>query len=369
MRKICFVTTGDLRNNATAKRALSMANPLSDLGWKVYIILQDTKENHHRAQLECDERVSIFYIRCLSVMDELREKCKILHKIRPEYIYVCAFVLRNIVFCKFKCIKIVEHSELLSRIQNRGRIRKKLELLFEYFSIIYASGLVNASNYLQDVYKKRRGLVFLKRNIPLLYLPYAYTPDQIKVKTHVSGITREYKNKTVFIYLGTVTRNYGIFTIIEAAKALKEERRDFCVMVLGHGRDYGKAVEMVKKYDLEDWVYMLGFVEEEQIADYFSIASAFLSPMNDTIQDWARCPSKLYMYLPYKKPIITCRIGEPLSVLGENGLYYSTANSDSLKERMLDVINGKTIHSDVNPLLHTWEIRVKEFNDWIKKMF
>lgn len=369
LKTICFVTTGDIAAIATAKRALGLANPLSDLGWKVYIIMEDTKENRHRVSMECDERVNVFYFSCLSAIDEIHEKNKILNEIKPRYIYLCAFVFRNIVFCKYKCIKIVEHSELLSSILNRKRVRKFFELFLEYSSIIYADGIVNASNYLQKIYERRKDRILFKRKMPLLYLPYAYSSELMQIKSQIKNIPYDCENKKVFIYLGTVTRNYGIFTIIEAAKMLIEERTDFCIIVLGCGRDYDKAVETVKKCGLTGFVYMHGFVEEELIPCYFSTASAFISPMNDTIQDWARCPSKLYMYLPYKKPIITCRIGEPLSVFGENGLYYSPNDSLSLKERMLDVIKEKVVCSSVNPLLHTWEIRAKIFNEWIGKMY
>ena len=61
MKSICFVTTGDIKDIATAKRALGLANPLSDLGWEVSIIMEDTEENKHRVRLECDERVHVFY--------------------------------------------------------------------------------------------------------------------------------------------------------------------------------------------------------------------------------------------------------------------------------------------------------------------
>ena len=48
---------------------------------------------------------------------------------------------------------------------------------------------------------------------------------------------------------------------------------------------------------------MPGFVDEEDISQYFSVASAFISPMNDTTQDWVRCPSKMYLYLPIKNQL------------------------------------------------------------------
>ena len=45
MKSICFVTTGDIKDIATAKRALGLANPLTELGWQVSIIMEDTEEN------------------------------------------------------------------------------------------------------------------------------------------------------------------------------------------------------------------------------------------------------------------------------------------------------------------------------------
>lgn len=58
---ICFITTGDIKSIATAKRALGLANHLSDLEWKVSIIMDDTEENHHRAELECDSRTKVYF--------------------------------------------------------------------------------------------------------------------------------------------------------------------------------------------------------------------------------------------------------------------------------------------------------------------
>lgn len=369
LRTICFITTGDLKTNATSKRALGMADMLSDLGWKVYVIMEDTEENHHRALMECDARTTFLFFQQSSAFGEIKAKTKFLKKIRPDYVYLCAFVFRNMVFCGHKCIKIVEHSELMSAVCHRNRLRKVLDALLEYGSLMYADGFVNASKFLQEVYQARCGKFPWKVRMPMLYLPYAYNPQMMHIDISDHDIQKRYNAKTIFVYLGTISRNYGIYTIIEAARMLKVERDDFCVVVLGHGKDYNAAVRLIKEYELCDCVGMCGFVKEEDIPSYFSIASAFISPMNDTTQDWARCPSKLYMYLPYNKPVITCRIGEPLSVFGENGLYYLPGNASTLKERMTDVMERKVTTSQVNPLEHTWKSRVEVFDKWIDRMF
>ena len=113
----------------------------------------------------------------------------------------------------------------------------------------------------------------------------------------------------------------------------------------------------------------LYFVKEEDIPAYFTLADAFISPMNDTVQDWARCPSKLYMYLPYKKPIITCKIGEPYEVLKENGYYYTPGSEMSLSQSIMRLCQSGEWHLNINPLNHEWRTRTIEFNKWFQQYF
>ena len=373
MKSICFITTGDLKSNASAKRALGLANPLSNLGWQVSIIMEETAENHHRCELECDDNIRIYYFPQSSIWKELTYKNQLLHKINPDIIYLCAFVARNMVGWKHRSKKLVEHSELHSEgFEDRKSIRKIWDYFKEYLSLIYADGLLNASIFLEDTYKKRAKQVLYKKNMPMLYFPYAYNSKLMQKRydgTLEKFLPYPCKQQTIFIYLGSITQNYGVFTIVEAVKLLKEIATNFCVFLLGQGRDYEKTLALIDEYGLGKYVYLTGFVEEESIPAYFSMASAFISPMNDTIQDWARCPSKLYMYLPFKKPIITCKIGEPYHTLKEQGLYFSPGDSEGLQSQMLKVVRKEAVTLDIDSDKYTWEAKADELNVWIEKNF
>ena len=151
MKSICFVTTGDIKDIATAKRALGLANPLSDLGWQVSIIMEDTEENRHRVGLECRDDIRVCYFPRCHASKELAYKRRLLREIDPDFVYLCAFVVRNIVGWKHTCKKLVEHSELQTGIDDRKGLRRMLDYIIEYASLIYADGLLNASAYLQDI--------------------------------------------------------------------------------------------------------------------------------------------------------------------------------------------------------------------------
>lgn len=370
-KSICFVTTGDIAKIATAKRALGLANPLADLGWQVSILMEDCAENRHRVSMECDMRIDIRYFPAGSMMQERRAKDALIRDIGPDFLYICAFVTRNIVGLCHRSKKLVEHSELQTGIPDMKGQRKWFCYVYEFYSILYGDGLLNASKYLQNVYQKRAKKL-LKRNMPMLYYPYAYNKNIIELREidYNNSKFAQYQDKKIFVFLGSIVRNYGAFTIIDATKALKQAgHNDFKVLMFGRGRHYNEAVKYVKDQELQDIIELPGYIAEEEIADYFSLADAFISPMNDTVQDWARCPSKLYMYLPYLKPIITCRIGEPYEVLGQEGLYFKPGSPEGLSQAMLKVIDGTQSCIRLEPMQHEWTTRAKELNNWINMTF
>ncbi len=366
--KICFITTGDIKNNASSKRALGLANSLISLGWKVSILMEDTTENRHHIELECSNKVETYYFPKMKGNTERKWKEKKIKDINPDILYICAFVGRNIVGLKHKSKKIVEHCELQSKCANIKWYRRVYYCFCEFYSIIYADGLINASRFLEKLYSQRAKLMF-KRNIPMLYLPYAYHPHRINIISRDKNemYNDNLKYQTIFIYLGSIWREYGVFTIADAADILQEKKDSFVIYILGGGRDIKALIQYIKDKRLEDFVKVKGYVTEEQIEKYFSLASAFISPMNDTTQDWARCPSKLFMYLPYKKPIVTCKIGEPYEILKTSGMFYEAGSAEDMSVQMLHVIEGKEIPPNINEKRHTWTMRANEFSQWLKK--
>ena len=364
-KTICFVTTGDIAAIATAKRALGLANPLSDLGWKVYIIMEDTKENRHRVSMECDERTNVRFLTYDSSFDERTKKSVLLEEIRPDYVYLCAFVFRNIVSISFKCKKLVEHSELRSAIKDVAWWRRGYELSSEYYSLFYADGVLNASVYLQQLNNKRARCIFRKK-LPMLYFPYAYNKDVCKTSVCKDGIGLKKGDEDVFVtYLGSLSRAYRTIDIVKAVK--KIGRDEIKLLLLGDGDDRQRIQDYVVENKLDSQVWMPGYVREEDISAYFSLTDVFVLPMNDTVQDKARCPSKLYMYLPYGKPIVTSKIGEPYEVLKDNGTYYDSGSVDSLSTAISVASSKKTL--GMNPLCHEWNERAMQFDKWVKDSF
>lgn len=364
--KICFVTTGDIRINATAKRALGMACPLYARGWRVYILMEDTPENRHRADIECSADISVVYFTQHSALSEIRAKNSIISRIRPDVLYISAPVVRNLARAPHGCRRITEHSELMSHIASvRGTAHLKAYLM-EWLSIAISSGMVCASQYLIDIFAQhtRRCL----RHIPIIYLPYAYN-DKV---CHVVPIDRttieggRYTGRKIFCYLGSVTEEYGALTMTRAMNHLRQSHPEALLIVLGSGPAISDVRQLIEKLQLSEHIELQGFVKEEDISYYFSLADYFISPMRDTDQDRARCPSKLYMYLPYNKPIVTCHIGEPAATLGDKGTYYIPSDAEDMALKMAQLIDSGKTQLGIDAAKYAWTTCADTFDNWIR---
>ena len=366
--KICFITTGDIKDIATAKRALGLANPLADLGYEVSILLENTIENQKRTSLECDSRINILYFEKTNALNEIKAKSKQILQIKPDILYLCGFVMRNILIRPRGSIVLTEHSELQSAIPDLKGLKWLLTYFLEYYSMFYNDALLYASKYLENVYNKRANIFNL--NLKGLYFPYAFNDKLYKPLNpdNLSAYFKNHINSFNFVFLGTITKNYGVFTILEAFEIFIKNNKNAKLFLLGKGRHYNEAKKFVSDRILDENVFMPGYVEEEDIEKYFSIANVFLSPMNDTVQDWARCPSKLYLYLPYNKPIITSKIGETYETLKEQGCYYKTNDTLDLIKVMEELLSQDKVYSyETNK--HNWETRSKSLNEWIIQNF
>ncbi|HWV70053.1 glycosyltransferase family 4 protein [Chitinophaga sp.] len=366
--KICFITLGDIKFIATMKRAIGMAGPLMALGWEVSIIAQDSEENRKRIAMECSEAVKVYYYRPGTASEEVRIKTDLVNRIVPDYVLFCSFSFRNRISKNKLNIKpkiLIEHSELPSGIPDNKGIRKLAMLALEYWSVLYADGLLCASRYLCNTYTKRAAQLFRKQ-LPVLYSPYAFNNEVIaSPRIRLQEVKDTYHGKTMLIYMGTLTRNYGLFTMLQAMEMVSKERSDVVLLLLGQGRHMADAKAYVKEKQLDAQVEFLGYAPEEELSSWFTAADAFISPLNDTVQDWARCPSKIYMYLPFEKPVFTSAIGEPLEIFGEQGYYFNNNAPASLAALISKLANGKLAPGTVNSEAHSWERRAIDFTSWI----
>jgi len=101
----------------------------------------------------------------------------------------------------------------------------------------------------------------------------------------VSGVSKEKLQKSLKIPAGkkiifSVSRlvkrkNYD--ELIRAANEVCKRRKDFVFLIGGKGPEFDTLAELIKKYDLEDHVKLLGFLYESDLEKYRKISDVFVS--------------------------------------------------------------------------------------------
>jgi glycosyltransferase involved in cell wall biosynthesis len=367
--KFCFVTFGNFNAHATLKRATGMAHALQALGHEVYLLLEDAPDNRAKAALECPGVEVHYHIRTRSPWAERKSKVITTKRLRPDIVWLCGVGIRNwITRFEVGAIVLGDHVELLSGIESVPRYRRAWDLITEWLHLVTLSGHVCASRYLEQIYQKRQGRLGL--NAPIHYSPYAFHSGVLRSDLRSSGeISRRYGDgKKNILYMGSFWENYGIWDMLDVFRDLASERTDFRVLLMGKGPAKEAAQRWIVECGFSDRIIILGFVAEEELAEYFSLAHAFVCPLRDTVQDWARCPSKLYMYLPFKKPVVTSPIGEALELFGRiYSFFYRPGDRAELKQALRRVLECNDIKNLPEPADHSWEARVSGFLEWLPR--
>lgn len=363
---IAFVTFGNITQHATLKRATGMAPVLIRIGLKVSILLEDSPDNRDRAQLECPDAKIYFHRRHSSALKERKQKIETLKEIRPDVIWICGVGLRNwILPSKDYPVVLGDHAELLSGIESRSWLRRIWDHTNEWAHLPSFSGQICASRYLLQLYERRNQRLGLRR--PVLYSPYAYNSELLESEpTILEQLKQVYGDRKNILYMGSFWENYGFWDMLQVFRELVTQRSDFRVLMMGKGPEKEAGIKWLEENNIADRVKILGYIAEQELSSYFHLADAFVCPLRDTIQDWARCPSKLFMYLPFQKPIVTCPIGEAKEIFGDDGFYYTPGSRPELKGALNRVLDLKNWSPNVMPKKHTWEQRASDFLDWLR---
>lgn len=328
-KSICFVGNGAIDRHATIKRAFGMAPWLRQAGVEVSIVCEDAPANHAAAKAT-GTRIET-YARG-SIAGERADKLRLVRRQECDLVHICGLGWRNDIKPWGNAVEkyIIDHVELESSLPGVSRIRRTLQRYLEWRSLSRYDGAVVASRFLFDRFQRhQRG--------PLLYLPYGADPFAENAKRGADQIRQSHGLTRFVLYAGGIYRNYGVWTMIDAARSAAATIPDFQLVIVGRGPEENAVRRRVFEQSLDHNIKLLGYVTQAELDGLMLNAEGLIAPLNDTVADRARCPSKIPMYMMTGRPIITCKIGEAWGYLKENGRYYTPGDVGSLTEQFLDL--------------------------------
>lgn len=137
-------------------------------------------------------------------------------------------------------------------------------------------------------------------------------------------------------FIGTLGKHKGVHTLITAFKEINND--NIKLHIIGKGNDEEEFKELAKD---DDRIIFHGFVDNKDILKYYELTNILVIPSIC----YDNSPLVIYESFSTGTPVIGSDIGGIPELIedGYNGLLFEPNNADSLKEKLVKIINDKEL--------------------------
>lgn len=189
-------------------------------------------------------------------------------------------------------------------------------------------------------------------------------------------MTEEHKKKIIsdkyqlpsnfILYVGTYLPHKNIETLLHAFKDLKEEFRISHSLVLAgkQGRNFDSISSLIHKLDLKNFVYPIGFVQDEDLPYLYNLSELFVFPSR-----YEGFGLPLLEAMACGVPVISSNASCLPEIAGDCALYFSPDNRQELTKCIHELITNNDLRNQFierginRAKLFTWEkMAARTFN-------
>lgn len=330
---ICFFP-GALNLGGVGKMSINIARELIKRGYKVDFYLSK-EEGEYLNQIP--KEVNIFAGNG-SVKSSFFSFVRYLRKESPDavisardYLNIASIIAVKLSFLETKSITTVrtDYSEIPD-----NSLFTKLMVLIGRSIYKYADQIVAVSNGVAENHARRMGLD--KNDIKIIHNP-AYQQGELNRTDVELHPWFSNPNIKVVIGVGRLTEQKNFSLLIKAFDSIKN-KNDLRLIILGEGEQRDELVKLVKRLNLNEFVYMPGFVNNP--SDYVEQASLFVMSSS-----WEGFGNVIVEALGVGTPVVStaCKSG-PAEILenGEFGKLVPVSDCNMLAKAMEDMLNNPT---------------------------
>ncbi|MFD2907245.1 glycosyltransferase family 4 protein [Flavobacterium ardleyense] len=235
------------------------------------------------------------------------------------------------VFTRSKIIIAPRSGLITNDINNKGSLKTFIEYVFKKVDIVICQ-----SKSWQVIFEKLAG----ENKSKFIIIENLIDYDKYK-SIQVRDLRKN--EKVVVLFMAWVTRNKGIFELVEAVKMLKNDNCNFKLIIAGLGEDYEVIVDEVEKQGLSDFVDFRGWVLGDKKLKILEESDIFVLP---TYFDGY--PNSLMEAMASGKACIGTKVGSIPDIINDckNGI-------------LIEKQNVKELYHSLKYLIHNDEIRLK----------
>jgi glycosyltransferase involved in cell wall biosynthesis len=147
------------------------------------------------------------------------------------------------------------------------------------------------------------------------------------------------------LFIGRFIPAKGLLDVIRACRLLRDRRQTFMLLCVGNGPARRDAEREVETLSLRDYVRFLGYIPEEQTADFYTNSTVLLFPT----YHYEGFPMVIFRAAAAGLPIITTRIRAAADYLREpdNCLWVEPKKPDMLANKIVELLNNSPLSARI----------------------
>jgi glycosyltransferase involved in cell wall biosynthesis len=153
-----------------------------------------------------------------------------------------------------------------------------------------------------------------------------------------TGMNKRAMQPFTFIYLGSLSANYDLETLIRAAAIMQQNGCNFRVLIAGMGPHEDSLRGLSRELALESVLEFRGYLTYDKVVSLLGKSDCGLNPILP--ECWCAMPNKVADYFGAGLPVINSIPGELSELIRKNdaGAYYQAGNVESLARVMSEYV-------------------------------
>jgi len=162
--------------------------------------------------------------------------------------------------------------------------------------------------------------------------------SQIRNKFHIS------ENDKVLIFVGSITKDKGIFELIAAFKKLNLKNHDLHLFLVGDGPERLALVNIICSNNLDKKVHIIGNQPHKEISKFLKAADIFVLPSYSE-----GLPNVILEAMASSLPVIASRVGGIPEAMedGRSGILINKKDVDGLTDAMESLIENEALTKEM----------------------
>ncbi|MFW9875273.1 MAG: glycosyltransferase [Candidatus Thorarchaeota archaeon] len=240
-------------------------------------------------------------------------------------------------------------------------------LVYIYQSVLYL--IVKKVLHFSDLVIILKGMKEIMIDFNLDTIRYLEVTNGVDLQ-YIAGKVKYHKaevldNKFTIVYVGMITTERGIRTVIESAHLVSGEFSDMKYILIGwipYQDDYVTLKALIDKYNLDQQFNIIGELSHEETMNYIKEADICLYPFPKTRQLEYVSPIKVFEYMAYGKVVIASRLKGVEDIIEQNdsGILVEPGNPRELANAIMMIYRDRKLKKKIE--LGALE-KIKKF-DW-----